>query len=307
MKMETPYGTLHGIIRHSTFANGYLDTVMINEASPLDLGFASLMPLYEITDQGRRSETPILFHTNGKLKSIPLQSRSLIKTSIGILPAELVTFYSSGELKRLFPSAGKLSGYWTEEMEAEEAPVCEWSTNHGSFSGNVISFQFYPSGSLQSITFWPDERQLFPTPVGDAEVRTGISFFESGAVQSIEPASPQPVSTPVGIIQAFESHPLGVTGDSNSLKWDESGRVHSLTTMNTAITVHKSGMVPKEYRPAVVTSFCEEADTELRGLHVAFTADTVRFGGSAEDEYLLAECTFSTKNLPFRAQVCCSH
>ena len=49
------------------------------------------------------------YYDNGGIKSIYAQEPVKIKTSIGIIKAEFITFYESGAIKRIFPVYGGTS------------------------------------------------------------------------------------------------------------------------------------------------------------------------------------------------------
>ncbi len=161
-EIQTRYGMLRGITQISYFSTGDPEALTVNEPNILHFPAGSWVPMHQVEDHGRRRETPILFHSNGGIKSLPLQGATKISTSVGMISAELVTFYETGEIRRIFPTAGKLSGYWTEEQEYEYAPSCLLSWNGETLSAKVINLHFYRSGALQSITFWPKERISIP-------------------------------------------------------------------------------------------------------------------------------------------------
>ena len=87
----------------------------------LSTPYGDLAPQYEAEDMGRRQLNPFYFYKNGAIKSVPLQTQTLLRTPVGGIPAELVIFYESGSVKRIFPLDGKLSGFWTAKNEFELA------------------------------------------------------------------------------------------------------------------------------------------------------------------------------------------
>jgi len=296
MELLTEYGIWKGARDVRYDSDGKLSQVFLVEPNAIKLPHGIATPLHSVQDSGRRRETPLLFHPNGKLKSLPLQDRVPIKTAMGTFPAELLTFHDSGELRKIFPSAGKLTGFWTEEHEYGEAPVCEFTVGDTQIFAKIISIQFYPSGAVQAVTLWPEERLQIQVPWGKATIRTGISFYEDGALQSFEPASPTPVPSEIGTLMAYDSHPIGVSADKNSLYFAPDGQILSLLTMTSKIQVRTEVGEILNYSPQTIASFCEEADTELRPLRISFTSTTVLFGSDPKDEFPLLTSEFSINN-----------
>lgn len=306
-ELNTRYGMLHGVVQETSHAGGTPDLVFLNAPNLLHLPFASVVPLHHIEDHGRRRETPILFYPNGGLRSLPLQASTLIPTSCGILPAEALTFYSTGEIRKVFPTAGKLSGYWTEEQEQEHAPLCQLRIASELVSAKVINVHFYKSGALQSVTLWPKERISLRAAHSTVQVRTGVSFYANGSLKSYEPAEPVLVNTPIGDIMAYDNQPLGVSADVNSLQFAPTGEVVGVTTVSSRVQVFPSDRMPEELGPYRVQSFCEEADTEVRALRLRFEDGWVLFFGEHEEHYPLADtqfATFHSKQVPLAS--CCS-
>ena len=89
-------------------------------AGPVHLvtSLGRLTPQHTIDDTRRMTLPPLTFYKNGQVRSLPLETRTVIATPAGVVPAELVTFHENGTVARVFPLNGKLSGYWTEADEA---------------------------------------------------------------------------------------------------------------------------------------------------------------------------------------------
>jgi len=113
----TPFGELSGFTFRELASNSKMDGGFMTEYNELQSPLGNLVPQYEAEDMGRRSVKPICFYKDGSLKSLPLQSQTILQTPAGPMPAELVTFYRSGAIKRIFPLDGKLSGFWSWENE----------------------------------------------------------------------------------------------------------------------------------------------------------------------------------------------
>lgn len=303
--LQTKYGVLKGVLHSSAGSTGEVESVMLTEPNMLHLPMATWVPLYKVEDHGRRKETPILFYPDGSIKSMPLQASTVVNLPCGKVPAELVTFYPSGEIRRVFPTAGKLSGYWTEDHEYEHSPTCEIRVLGEMISAKIINLHFYQSGALQSITFWPKERISLPFAGGLIGIRSGVSFYASGALKSYEPVEPVMVETPIGQIMAYDNHPLGVTADVNSLQFSPEGVVTAVTTVSTRVRIFPSEGMPAEFAPYKVQSFCEEADTELRALHIRFQEELVQFQGITTDHYPLEGTEFEIVHVSPRISASC--
>lgn len=305
MDIFTNYGELMGVTMHVLHPNGIPDIVQVSKPTTLRFPFGSLVPLHSVEDHGRRRETPLLFFEDGTIRSLPLQSRTDLYLACGDIPAESITFYQTGEIRRVFPSAGKLSGYWTEEQEGEEAPLCEINIGNGILHAKVINLHLYRSGKVQSITFWPDQRVSLPSCYGGITVRSGVSFYEDGTLKSYEPVEAIAVETPLGEVMAYDNQPLGITADVNSLQFSPTGEVVAVTTVNTRVRVFPCDDMPEEFGPKRVQSFCEEADTEVKALRIRFHDGDVIFGDAEEKRYPLATTQFEC--IHSKARIMASH
>lgn len=304
----TRYGTWNGVINVQLDRSGRMESLFLEQANTVSLPCGMVTPLYEVEDTGRRRETPVLFFADGGLRSLPLQERTWIRTVAGKLPAELLTFYRTGELRRLFPSAGKISGFWTEENEYHEAPACHFQAGQYLLDAKLIGLQFYKSGAVQSFTLWPEERLVLNTPLGTMRVRTGASFYPNGRLKTLEPASPTLVPTPIGMISAYDNNPLGIHADVNSLVFDSHGQVEALKTTTNAIKVFPVNDEPAMHAPQRHASFCEEVDSTVTPLELRFTAGRVQIGsGEGMISYALEGTHFEI--VPFKAllQQSCHH
>lgn len=234
---NTIYGELKSVEFRTLFSNGKTDGCLVTKENVLSTPYGDLVPQYEAEDMGRRQLKPFYFYKNGAIKSVPLQTQTLLRTPVGGIPAELVTFHESGSIKRIFPLDGKLSGFWTAKNEFELAEEMSVESPIGSLRAKFIAIQFYESGALKSLTLWPGEFLTLMTPAGQIRVRTGIAFYEDGTIRSLEPAGVVQVETPVGMMTAYDNDPQGVHGDLNSLQFSPEGEVMALKTIAEEIMV----------------------------------------------------------------------
>lgn len=243
------------------------------------------LPVQHSTDDLRRRTVQALyFHEDGALKHLPLEEPTEIMTPVGPLRAELVTFHENGALARVFPLNGKLSGYWTQEDEGRLAGPVTLPTPLGPLTAKVLGVSFYPEGALHSLTLWPGEVLDVQTPAGTIATRIGISFRPDGTLRSVEPARPQPVATPVGIVQAFDLDACGIHGDANSLAFAPDGSVCGVaTSLTQLIAVGRDGG-ERRFKPGNRESLCGDAEREPVPMWLGFTPEAVAYRSAPEAE-----------------------
>ena len=284
----TRYGTLTGVSGLERFPGGGLKDCTLSMSNRLETPIGILVPQYE-DDGARRKNAPSLsFYESGAIKSISLQQRTSVPTPLGPVPAEVITFYESGRLKRVFPLNGKLSGFWSEENEYQLAPPLSLRLPWEAVSIKPISVYFYESGAVKSVTLWPKEHLTVPTPTGTIETRIGFSLYESGAIRSVEPRKSTPVSTPAGTFHAYDIEAEGICADRNSLVFTE-GRVAGLKTSQDSLTVTMPDGTERIYSPGLFMSHFDDELMRIEPLCIFFEADTVIAGSIRLD---LSTCRF---------------
>jgi hypothetical protein len=246
-------------------------------AGPVDLdtSLGRLRPQHTIDDTRHMTLAPVTFHRNGQVRSLPLETRTVLATPVGDLPAELVTFHENGAVARVFPLNGKLSGYWTEADEARLADPLTVATPLGPVTARIVAVAFDPLGRLRSLTLWPEEEVAVKAPVGQAPVRMGLSFYADGALRSLEPARPLEVPTPVGPVWAFDPDAVGVSGDDNSLVFSPSGEVLRVATVRTAVSARLPDGTRQVVTPGTRESLCGDSELEAVALVLEFSLDAV--------------------------------
>lgn len=262
-----PYSNIHGV----------LEAVQPLEKVAIKTKIGSLIPIYKVEDQGRKRLTPVKIDTCGKVKSLQLQEATTITTTVGDLSAEFVTFYQSGNVRRLFPLNGKLSGYWSEENEYNIAKTINIPTSIGTIKVKPIYVHFYESGELKSITFWPKERVEIDSPIGLVKIKTGISFYKLGQIKSFEPDSPITIKSPIGNIEAYDPDPVGINGEKNSLTFRENGDIETISTIHTGITVIDKYKIQNTFSPYLQSSRCSDSILEIKPLIIEFRNKEVIF------------------------------
>lgn len=299
--LDTRYGRLPvdgPVDRHQ---DGTPRAIFITGPVALDTSLGRLTPQHSIDDTRRMQHPPVTFFSNGQVRSLPLETRTVVNTIVGALPAELVTFHENGAVARVFPLNGKLSGYWTEADEAGLAEVLRLDTPIGRLAAKVLCAAFSPEGELRSLTLWPGEEVTVKTPVGNAPVRLGISFHPGGALRSVEPARSMETPTPVGTIWAYDPDAVGISGDENSLAFSLSGTVSRIATVRSQVVVRLPGEAPRELAPAVRDSICGDGDREITPLVLEFGAAeiTARHGSIGRPFAILPRAGASFVAKPF--------
>lgn len=237
--------------------------------------YGELIPQHTTDDLRKKDLIPTVFHENGTPKSLPLEKQTTIITPVGDIPAELVTFHRNGNINRIFPLNGKLSGYWSETDEMGLAHPIILRTPVGPITARIISIRFYENEKLRSITFWPDETVSISTRTGHYATRIGISFYPNGTIQSLEPARPFPVKTMAGEITAYNPDAIGVNGDNNSLVLDTMGNViQATTTLNRIKTIRSDGKTAS-FTPEYRESYCSDTEQEVIPMVITFYEQTV--------------------------------
>jgi len=273
--ITTAYGDLPVTGQVERFADGQARAVFPAGPAHLATPAGELCPQYTIDDSRRQDLIPLLFHPNGRIRSMSLEQRSLVTTSIGPLPAELVTFHPNGALARVFPLNGKLSGYWSEEDEARLAEPLTVPLAQGPLTARFVSVAFDTAGRLRSLTLWPGEEVTIASPLGPLPTRLGISFHPDGSLRSLEPAKPVAVPTPVGPIRAFDPDAIGVCGVSNSLVFSPDGAVTAVATVRTSVTATLPDGQRRTLAPSLRECLCGGEEKEVAALRLTFRADRI--------------------------------
>jgi hypothetical protein len=292
--LETNYGTLNGVLSSVFYPGGGIAEVELEAFNQIKTPYGVLIPQYAEEDVRRKQIKPLSFHRNGNIASISLQTQQLIQTPVGTIPAEYILFYECGNLRRVFPLNGKITGFWSEDNEYELAQEIELQVPFGCLKQKYIGVYFYEDGAVKSLTFWHKVSSPIPTPAGMIEARTGVSFHPQGHIKSVEPKHPVLVETAIGKITAFDTTVVGIHGDTNSLCFFPDGQVKSLITSSDRITVTDSQGNQSVMQPGLQPSGCNIDVMEIVPLHIEFSADTVCF--NHHTGYALADHTFTIEN-----------
>lgn len=286
---STNYGELKSISLYTTYPNQQLKDCVLSERNELNTPFGILVPQYDHVEIRRKNTYSVSFFENGILKRIALQDQVEIDTCVGKLPAELITFYNSGKIKKIFPLNGHITAYWDENDEYNLAKEFYFDFPFGSFKTKIISIGFYETGTVKSITLWPNEYIYINTPIGKQRIRIGFSLYPDGSIKSIEPIEPIDIMTPIGNIKSFDVNANGVTGDKNSLAFTEDGKVKSLISSDNKITIKGPNNTSKIYSPFQIKQMCDQ-EIYYQTLKIEFCNDIVIF--NEKDKYKIEENSF---------------
>ncbi|MDC7225810.1 MAG: hypothetical protein PQJ61_03480 [Spirochaetales bacterium] len=231
------------------------DTAIL-EKPEISTSVGMLIPTVTHEEDGRKKNDEIRYFSTGELRSVPLEGSAEIMTSAGTFPAELVTFYKSGNLKRIFPLNGRISAYWTEEDEYSLAETLEIQSPSGEVKTKPIYIQFYETGELQSVALWPGETIEIETPAGLINVRKGITFHKNGTIASCEPADEISVKTVIGDIFVYDPDPDGIKAESSTLAFTDEGEISCVSTVSNRVIVNKGMSSKAVYSPYIISSYC---------------------------------------------------
>ncbi len=236
--MSTEKYKLLGISSYTTYESGEIKECKLNEHNILRVGNQDFIPRYSGPDERRKDNKALAFYESGNVKSIALEERTVITTSIGSIPVELLTFYEDGAVKSLFPLNGQISFGWSEEEEEKLLEEMQFDLPCASFTTKIIGARFYNSGALKSLILWSGKRIEIDTPIGRYPVRVGFRLYEDGSLESFEPAVPILIKTEIGAIMAFDQNALGMDADFNSIRFYPDGRLKALCT-NSDIVINQ--------------------------------------------------------------------
>ena len=257
MDIMTNYGLFADCRETAYHKNGFLASVFAHQPSVISTSAGKLRLAHDFSSPRRKYIPSAKFNPDGSLQAANLAEQTKIETTLGDFYCEYLTFYPSGAPCRLFHLNGKLGGYWSEQQETELAKITEITLPCGLIKAKIMTLHFYETGEIASITFFPGTLVSVKTSYGLMKTRIGISFYQDGTLKSIEPAAPVTIPTPLGSISAFDTEPLGVTGDLNSLVWNQEGQLCSCKTTDSLSLRFINGSVRK-IKPLHKLSLCSD-------------------------------------------------
>lgn len=295
--LEMRYGALTGITSLSRYPDGSPQSCVLQEENRIRTPVGEIVPQYRVAEYGgrqRKHRSSLDFHVNGEIRSAALDRAMPLQTPLGVFRAELVTFYSNGSIRRLFPLNGQVDGFWSEKNEGDLAEVLDFDLPVGKFSAKIINLHFYESGALKSVTLWPGQRITIATPAGPMLIRTGFALHEDGSMRSVEPAGVVELDTPVGRVKAFDSEMLGMNADQNSVQFDPTGALTSLKTIHTGLRVLSAGRAETVVEPYEAASLIHFTGLRTVPMQIDFADDAVSVVARHTQRFALAGHTFQT-------------
>jgi antitoxin component YwqK of YwqJK toxin-antitoxin module len=288
----TCYGKLDGISSCEFYANGNMKGCMLQDRVEITTKHGVFIPQYQFDSLRKKHINSLTFYEDGSIKSIYLNRQSYVNTAIGMIPAEFITFYKSGCIKRIFPLNGQISAYWEENDELELADDLEFIFQFGSFKAKVIGLYFYEDGAIKGLTLWPNETVSIQTPIGEYISKMGISLYPDGSIKSFEPAFPIPLVTSIGLVEAYDINAIGINGDRNSVSFDNDGKLKSLITSTDKITVVEACGNKVTHLPLLKESLLEEGKMDIIPVRISFDNDMVDISGKSIGRYEIGRCSF---------------
>lgn len=291
--IKTKYGILNDAIIADCYSTGEPEAYKVDEYSELKVLDYNLVPLYGFVDERRKEFPPVKVFKNGNIKSISLNDLTEINTSLGVFEAEKITFYEDGQINRIFPLDGRLSGYWTEEDEYKLAKTYKFNFDFSSFEAKIMCLHLYNTGELQSFTLWPKERIRINIGGCNFIGRIGASLYKSGKLKSCEPFRPITIHTPIGGIDAYDINAIAIHGDNNSLNFYEDGQIRSLITGTNTITIYTPEGDAILHSPKKIRLYSNSEVMDTITLKIEFCGDEVIIDG--EYKYDLQKNRFEVK------------
>ncbi|MDR2615540.1 MAG: hypothetical protein LBC28_03065 [Oscillospiraceae bacterium] len=184
--IQTPFGVFAGVTSHRCYSGGELQGLSLGARNMLLTHAGELVPFYTETPR-RKQKFAVEYYKNGMLKAVALEEQQEVITPIGEMPAELVTFYDTGELLRLFPLDGKIGAYWGEADERALHIPLSFSFDFAEFTALIDCVCFYKSGAVRSVTLFPGETAELNTLTGSVLAERGFSLNEDGSLRSLSP------------------------------------------------------------------------------------------------------------------------
>ncbi len=281
-----------------TYPDGRVNFVVPNQKLDIETPVGVLSSQHTTNETRRRKVEPLSFHDNGMIKFINLENKTSVTSAVGTFEVEALSFYPDGSIRRLFPLNGRLSGFWSWRDECALASCNEVSAPWGTVSAKCISIQLYPNGNLRSLTLWPEQTAVVPTPIGEMAMRIGLALYPDGSLRSIEPARPTLIDTPIGSVEAFDPDPEGISGDINSLGFTENGNIKTVSSPSTRIIVTEPSGSQLVFSPKQAINLCDESDEDTQPVRLVFDDESLTIEATTTARFLLDEVSFHTEQLP---------
>ena len=284
--------TLTGITSYTTYESGAIKECKLEKYNRLKVGKQYLVPRFTPPDERKKDGKAIAFYESGMVKSIATEEPTPVSTAIGMVSAELITFYEDGSVESLFPLNGQLGFGWSLEDEEKFLEDLHFDLPCGSFTTKIIGLRFYPHGELKSMILWPGNNIEIDSPLGRYPVRIGFRLYQDGSLESFEPGVPVLLNTPIGSIMAFDHKALGMDADFNSVRFYPDGRLRALSTNSDIVafsgTPATRDMIYQQLKLDMMTG-----ELTKQPVNITFSDGTVVFdNGNEKRSYFISESKF---------------
>jgi hypothetical protein len=212
---------------------------VLNEANEIKCKYGRFIPNYEFESPRKKYRPSLEFFKNGQLYSMYLEKPYEMDI---IYPdpilngqrfkGEMVTFYQNGNIKRLFPYYGKISGYWSEEDEydmAEYMHINLWGEEY-VVKPRCIFFD-EDSRMIKSLILGYRDEVVIPTKYGDIKTKVGFSLYEDGKLRTLEPVFGTKIQINGKTYEPFDFYATNIHADNNSMWFDKEGNIIKLKTV----------------------------------------------------------------------------
>ena len=203
--------------------------------------YGALKPNQGSFDVRKKYREAVTYYEDGTVASVYLDELTPIDSPIGRIKAELLTFYPNGNIKRLFPLYGQISGYWTEDDEYGLAEQVKITALGKDFYTKPLCIAFYPSGALKSLTVWRQETIQVPTKYGEVSSNFGFELTEDGRLKSVEPVFGTRVTSEYGTLYPYDCENYRLHAENNSLVFDKGERLLSMKTIRNKVLLNEKG------------------------------------------------------------------
>ncbi len=298
--IETKYGKLQGVIDTVYYSSGKLRSARFDSLNKISILDSEYIPQYGDIETRTKFREAMAFYESGNIKSIYLNEISKVNTSLGEIEAEFITFYDTGEIHRIFPLYGQVSGFWSEEDEMKLAKKNQFDIGDIHIDNKISSYCFYKSGKIKSITLWKDEIIIAKVNKKNIAVRIGASFYETGEIKTMEPYIPTRIKTKLGVIIAYDNQPIGIHGDNNSLKLDKKGRVEGITTPSTSIHITDKEGNTEVVGPKLVRSQIDIEQLAVLPISITINKEEIKIiRGRDNRRFRIEDSKFETEEVKF--------
>lgn len=235
----------------------------------------------QYTNDGARKQTinSLEFFPDGGLRKISLENQENIDTDYGEIPAELVLFYDTKKIRKIFPLNGRITGYWSEKDEYGLAKELEFNVGGREIKGKFINIEFYETGALKSLLLWSSERIQIEIGGKKVKVKNKISFYEDGEIKSVEPSEAFMLDTPIGKVNIVNGFSSGF-GYGSTILFAENGEVKQIQTTSEIFEVLRDKKLVAFIEPELNPSMCNDKVFLPDVIKVEFENKYIAFNGT---------------------------